>query len=54
MYRLQSSRFGRALMAIREDEIAANVMGINTLSIKFKPLASALFLRVLAVAYMHT
>ena len=29
-YRLQNSRIGRAWMAIREDEIAAKAMGINT------------------------
>ena len=33
-YRLQDSRIGRAWMAIREDEIAAKAMGINTRSIK--------------------
>ncbi|MFZ9162766.1 MAG: ABC transporter permease subunit, partial [Burkholderiaceae bacterium] len=32
--RLQSSRVGRAWMAIREDEIAAKAMGINTRNIK--------------------
>ena len=34
MYRIQNSRFGRALTAIREDEIAAETMGINPLYIK--------------------
>ena len=33
-YRLQSSRTGRAWMAIREDEIAAKAMGINTRNLK--------------------
>ena len=33
-YRLQDSRIGRAWMAIREDEIAAKAMGINTRSMK--------------------
>jgi len=33
-YRLQSSRIGRAWMAIREDEIAAKAMGINTRNLK--------------------
>lgn len=33
-YRLQDSRIGRAWMAIREDEIAAKAMGINTRNIK--------------------
>ena len=32
--RLQSSRIGRAWMAIREDEIAAKAMGINTRNMK--------------------
>lgn len=33
-YRLQDSRIGRAWMAIREDEIAARAMGINTRNLK--------------------
>jgi branched-chain amino acid transport system permease protein len=33
-YRLQHSRVGRAWMAIREDEIAAKAMGINTRNMK--------------------
>ena len=33
-YRLQTSRVGRAWMAIREDEIAAKAMGINTRNMK--------------------
>ena len=33
-YRLQDSRVGRAWMAIREDEIAAKAMGINTRNLK--------------------
>ena len=32
--RLEDSRIGRAWMAIREDEIAAQAMGINTRNIK--------------------
>lgn len=36
MYRLQDSRFGRALLAIREDEIAAQAMGINVASYKIQ------------------
>jgi branched-chain amino acid transport system permease protein len=32
--RLQNSRIGRAWMAIREDEIAAKAMGINTRNVK--------------------
>lgn len=33
-YRIQNSRIGRAWMAIREDEIAAKAMGINTRNMK--------------------
>ncbi len=33
-YRLQDSRIGRAWMAIRDDEIAAEAMGINTRNMK--------------------
>jgi len=33
-YRLQASRIGRAWMAIREDEVAAKAMGINTRNVK--------------------
>jgi branched-chain amino acid transport system permease protein len=33
-YRLQRSRIGRAWMAIREDEVAAKAMGINTRNMK--------------------
>ncbi|MGH2466638.1 MAG: branched-chain amino acid ABC transporter permease [Candidatus Limnocylindrales bacterium] len=34
LYRLQDSRLGRAWMAIREDELAASAMGINTVTTK--------------------
>ena len=33
-YRLQDSRLGRAWMAIREDEVAAKAMGLNTRNLK--------------------
>jgi branched-chain amino acid transport system permease protein len=33
-YRLEASRIGRAWMAIREDEIAAKAMGLNTRNLK--------------------
>jgi branched-chain amino acid transport system permease protein len=33
-YRLQRSRIGRAWMAIREDEVAAKAMGLNTRNLK--------------------
>ena len=43
-YRLQDSRIGRAWMAIREDEIAAKAMGINTRNLKLMAFAmGALF-----------
>lgn len=44
LYRIQNSRFGRALSAIREDEIAAETMGINPLVYKLKSFAVGTFL----------
>jgi len=41
---LQSSRFGRALKAIREDEIAAEAMGINLARYKVQSFAIGAFL----------
>ncbi len=38
-FRLQNSRLGRAWMAIREDEIAAKAMGINTRNVKLMAFA---------------
>ncbi|MEG6615535.1 branched-chain amino acid ABC transporter permease [Peptococcaceae bacterium 1198_IL3148] len=43
MYYLQSSRFGRALIAIREDEIAAETMGVNISVYKIKAFAIGCF-----------
>ncbi len=43
MYRIHNSRFGRALTAIREDELAAEAMGINTLLYKVKAFAIGTF-----------
>lgn len=43
MYRIQNSRFGRALAAIREDEIAAESMGINAFQYKIKAFAVGTF-----------
>lgn len=43
MYRLENSRFGRGLKAIREDEIAAESMGINTTSYKIQAFAIGSF-----------
>ena len=41
---VQSSRFGRALKAIREDEIAAEAMGINTAKYKIQAFALGSFM----------
>lgn len=43
MYTLQNSRFGRALVAIREDDIAAESMGINISAYKIKAFAIGCF-----------
>ncbi|WP_018085917.1 branched-chain amino acid ABC transporter permease [Desulfurispora thermophila] len=48
MYRIQYSRFGRALLAIREDEIAAAAMGINTTIYKVQAFAIGAFFAGLA------
>lgn len=44
LYRINNSRFGRALAAIREDDIAAEAMGINTLLYKVESFAIGCFL----------
>lgn len=44
LYRINNSRFGRALLAIREDDIAAEAMGINTLFYKVESFAIGCFL----------
>lgn len=41
---VQNSRFGRALKAIREDEIAADAMGINTARYKIQAFALGSFM----------
>lgn len=41
---VQNSRFGRALKAIREDEIAADAMGINTAKYKIQAFALGSFM----------
>ncbi len=48
MYRLNNSRFGRALVAIREDEIAAECMGIKSLWYKVGAFAIGSFCAGLA------
>ncbi len=51
---LQSSRFGRALKAIREDEIAAEAMGINPARYKVQSFAVGTFLAGIGGAlYAH-
>jgi branched-chain amino acid transport system permease protein len=51
---LQSSRFGRALKAIREDEIAAEAMGINLARYKVQSFAIGTFLAGIGGAlYAH-
>lgn len=44
LYRIQNSRFGRALAAIREDDIAAESMGIDLLLYKIKGFAIGTFI----------
>ncbi|MBM7854720.1 branched-chain amino acid transport system permease protein [Desulfohalotomaculum tongense] len=54
MYALQNSRFGRALVAIREDDIAAEAMGINISAYKIKAFAIGCFFAGVAGAlYAH-
>jgi branched-chain amino acid transport system permease protein len=43
MYRLNDSRIGRAWIAVREDEVAAAAMGINTTVIKLLAFAAGAF-----------
>ncbi|AQS59069.1 branched-chain amino acid ABC transporter permease [Desulforamulus ferrireducens] len=43
MYRLENSRFGRSLVAIREDEIAAEAMGVNITTTKITAFAIGTF-----------
>lgn len=54
-YRLQNSRIGRALMAMREDEIASQAMGINITRTKLTAFAlSAFFAGVAGVLFAGT
>lgn len=51
---IQNSRFGRALKAIREDEIAAEAMGVNTTIYKIQSFAVGTFLAGIGGAlYAH-
>lgn len=54
LYRISRSRFGRALLAIREDEIAAETMGINALAYKIKSfMIGAFYAGVSGGLYAH-
>mgnify|MGYP000082395941 CR=1 FL=1 len=54
VWRLVNSRYGRAFMAIREDEIAAQVMGINLMRYKLMSFAvGAFFAGVAGALYAH-
>lgn len=44
-YRLKRSSFGRAMLSVREDEIAAQAMGINTSRQKLLAFITAAFFR---------
>lgn len=53
-YRIENSRIGRALVAIREDEIASSLMGINVSKLKlFIFVVSGVFGAVAGVIYTH-
>jgi branched-chain amino acid transport system permease protein len=54
-YRLKASTFGRAFLSIREDEIAAEAMGVNTTRFKVRAFVIAAFLAGVAGGlYAHT
>jgi branched-chain amino acid transport system permease protein len=53
-YRLKQSSTGRALLSIREDEIAAESMGINTAKLKVRAfMLAAFFAGVAGTLYAH-
>lgn len=53
-YRIENSRIGRALVAIREDEIASSLMGINVPKLKlFIFVISGVFGAIAGVIYTH-
>lgn len=53
-YRLKRSAYGRALISIREDEVAAEAMGINTTRFKVRAFVIAAFFAGIAGAlYAH-
>jgi branched-chain amino acid transport system permease protein len=53
-YRLKLSSYGRALLSIREDEIAAEAMGVNTTKLKIRAFTyAALFAGIAGGLYAH-
>jgi branched-chain amino acid transport system permease protein len=53
-YRLKQSSYGRALLSIREDEIAAEAMGVNVTKLKVRAFVFAAFFAGIAGAmYAH-
>jgi ABC-type branched-subunit amino acid transport system permease subunit len=54
LYRLQDSRLGRAWMAVREDEMAAASMGINTVTTKLLAFAIGASTSGLAGVYLSS
>lgn len=53
-YRIKRSRYGRALLSIREDEIAAEALGIHTTRYKVRAFViSAFFAGVAGALYVH-
>lgn len=53
-YRLKQSSYGRALIAIREDEVAADAMGVNTTRYKIRAFViSAFFAGIAGALYAH-
>ena len=54
LYRLQDSRLGRAWMAVREDELAAASMGINTITTKLLAFAIGASTSGLAGVYLSS
>ena len=54
-YRLKASTFGRAFLSIREDEIAAEAMGVDTTKFKIRAFVlSAFFAGIAGGLYAHT
>jgi branched-chain amino acid transport system permease protein len=53
-YRIKTSSYGRALLSIREDEIAAESMGINVAKLKVRAfILAAFFAGVAGALYAH-